>query len=469
MAASSTPDYAPLVESVRAAYQTGRTRPLQWRLDQLQGLQRLLVTHEAELTAAVVADLGKPETEVRLFELGVIAAEIKDLRRKLPAFLRPKIAEVPLNLLPVTARIVPQPLGVVLVISPWNYPLQLLLSPVIGALAAGNAVVLKPSEVAPRTAEVIARLLPRYLDAQAVRVVQGGVEETTALLRERFDHIVFTGNSTVGRVVMRAAAEHLTPVTLELGGKSPVFVDESVDPAVAARRIAWGKWTNAGQTCVSPDYVLVTPGARPGLLRELERAARQSFGEDQRASADYGRIVNERHFDRLHGLLEGTEVVFGGEHQRESRYLAPTVVSVALEAADGTPVMLEEIFGPILPVLEVAGVDEAIGFINARPHPLALYVFSQQRPTRERFVADTTSGGLVFNAALVHLSINDVPFGGVGESGLGAYHGRFSLERFSHLRPVVDKPLVPDTMEAIYPPYSKARQALIKLLSPLRR
>ncbi|MDX3575035.1 aldehyde dehydrogenase family protein, partial [Streptomyces sp. ID05-47C] len=330
------------------------------------------------------------------------------------------------------------PLGVVLVIAPWNYPAQLLLAPLVGALAAGNAVLVKPSELAPATSAALARLLPAYLDTDAVAVVEGGIPQTTALLAERFDHIFYTGNGAVGRIVMRAAAEHLTPVTLELGGKSPAFVDRGTDLTVVADRLARGKFLNAGQTCVAPDYVLTDPETAAALEPLLAEAVEKVHGADPQTSGEYGRIINERHFDRLTGLLDSGRVVVGGSSDRQDKYIAPTVLA---DVDPASPVMREEIFGPILPIVTADGLDDAIAFINDRDKPLALYVFSESEETRARIAAETSSGGLGHGLPLAHLTVSDLPFGGVGESGMGNYHGRYSMETFSHRKAVLEKPL----------------------------
>lgn len=339
---------------------------------------------------------------------------------------------------PAEARVVRDPLGVVLIIAPWNYPLQLALAPLVGALAAGNTAVLKPSELAPATSAAIARLLPRYLDPEAVAVVQGAVPETTALLEQRFDHIFYTGNGAVGRIVMAAAARHLTPVTLELGGKSPVVVEPGVDLAVTARRIAQGKFLNAGQTCVAPDYVLAIGASAKALESQLADAVRELYGEDPATAPEYGRIVNERHFDRLTALLDDGRTVTGGTHDRASRYLAPTVLA---DVSPEAPVMQAEIFGPVLPVVAVPDLDAAIAFINERDKPLALYAFTESPQTKRRLTEETSSGALSFGLPVSHLAMPELPFGGVGESGMGRYHGEYSIETFSHTKAVVDKPL----------------------------
>ncbi|MCL7425603.1 aldehyde dehydrogenase family protein [Streptomyces sp. YS415] len=430
---------ADTVARLRAAFSTGRTKPVEWRVTQLRNLRAMLTENTPELAAALHADLGKSATEAQRTEIGFTVREIDHTLAHLDDWLRPEPAPVP-DHLGADARAWTQydPLGVVLVIAPWNYPAQLLLTPLLGALAAGNAVVAKPSELAPATSAVLARLLRTHLDPEAVAVVEGGVPETTALLAERFDHIFYTGNGTVGRIVMRAAAEHLTPVTLELGGKSPAFVDRDADLKVVADRLAAGKFLNAGQTCVAPDYVLTDPATAAALEPELVRAVESLYGTDPAASPEYGRIVNERHFDRLSGLLDSGRVVLGGSGDRASKYLAPTVLA---DVDPASPVMSEEIFGPVLPIVTVPGLDEAIGFINDRDKPLALYVFTESDDTRRRIAVETSSGGLGLGLPLAHLTVSDLPFGGVGESGTGNYHGRYSLETFSHRKAVLEKPL----------------------------
>lgn len=429
---------ADVVARLRATFATDRTKPLAWRTAQLKALRTLLTERGDELAAALHADLGKSRKEAYRTEINFTVREIDHTLEHLAEWLRPQPAPVPDRLSPATAHTVLDPLGVALVIAPWNYPVQLLLAPVVGALAAGNCVVAKPSELAPATSRVVADLLPRYLDGDAVAVVEGAVQETTDLLAQRFDHIFYTGNGQVGRIVMRAAAENLTPVTLELGGKSPAFVDRGTDLAVVAARLASTKFMNAGQTCVAPDYVLTDPETAAQLEKELASVLHGLYGDDPAASPDYGRIVNERHFDRLTGLLDSGRTVVGGAHDRAERYIAPTVLA---GVAPDSPVMREEIFGPILPVVEVAGLDEAIAFIRDRDKPLALYAFTESATTRDRLTRETSSGGLAFGLPVAHLTVSDLPFGGVGESGMGSYHGRYSLGAFSHRKAVLDKPL----------------------------
>ncbi|MGW0578639.1 aldehyde dehydrogenase family protein [Streptomyces sp. NPDC002920] len=436
---TATEQPADVVARLRATFRTGRTKPVARRTDQLRRLRALLTERGADLAAALHADLGKSSTEAYRTEIDFTVREIDHTLDHLDAWLRPESAPVPAHLgTDASAWTQYDPLGVVLVIAPWNYPAQLLLAPLVGALAAGNTVVVKPSELAPATSAALARLLPAYLDTDTVAVVEGGVPETTALLAERFDHIFYTGNGTVGRIVLRAAAEHLTPVTLELGGKSPVFVDRDADLAVVADRLARGKFLNAGQTCVAPDYVLTDPRTAAALEPLLTGAVEALYGTDPQSSPEYGRIVNERHFDRLTGLLESGRTVVGGGTDRTDKYIAPTVLA---DVDPKSPVMREEIFGPILPIVTVSGLDEAIAFVNDRDKPLALYVFTESDATRARIAAETSSGGLGFGLPLAHLTVSDLPFGGVGESGMGNYRGRYSIETFSHRKAVLAKPL----------------------------
>lgn len=460
-------DATPLAEiperiaTARAGFAAGLLETREQRIGQLEAIRRFLVDAEDELVVALGRDLGKPPTEAYTTEIGFTLTEIDHTVRRLGRWMAPEKVRVPLTLRPGRARVVPRPLGTVLIIAPWNYPLQLVLAPLVAALAAGNTAVVKPSEVAPATAEVIARRLGQYVDPRVVQIVTGGVPETTALLEERFDHIFYTGNGTVGRIVMRAAAEHLTPVTLELGGKSPAIVTAPTDVEIAARRIAWGKFVNAGQTCVAPDHVLVDRSLEGELLDALGQAIERFYGTDPAASADYARIVDERHHDRLVELLgadDGPRIAHGGRHDRSRRYIEPTVLR---DVTPGSRVMDEEIFGPILPVLAVDDVDEAIGIVRSRPHPLALYVFTDDEAIQQRIVTGTTAGGVTVNHTLLHLAVADLPFGGVGESGMGAYHGKVGFDLFSHRQPVLTKRLRPD-VPVMYPPYPGWKQRLLR-------
>ncbi|MDQ0076085.1 aldehyde dehydrogenase family protein [Arthrobacter oryzae] len=450
---------AAAVARSRKLFDSGATRPLAWRLEQLGNLRRMLAERGEDFADALLSDLGKHRSESQLTELGFVTAEAAHLERHLAGWLRPRRVDVPLAVQPARAWTELTPLGVVLVIGPWNYPVQLALAPLAGALAAGNTVVLKPSEHAPATSAALVRWVPGYLGG-AAEVVAGGIPETTALLAERFDHIFFTGGQNAARVVMRAAAEHLTPVTLELGGRCPAYVDGTADLATTARRIVWGRFVNAGQTCVAPDYVLATPEVLDALQPQLVHAITAMFGTDPSSSGSYGRIVDDRHFERLAELADGSTVVHGGQRDRGSRYFAPTL----LRPEPGDLVLGEEIFGPLLPLVPVGGRDEAIRMINAGPKPLAVYVFSPDDNVRRSFAESTSSGALAYGAPAAHAAIPGLPFGGVGGSGMGAYHGEHSVRTFSHERASLDKPMWPDTIGLAYPPYGTAKDKLVTAL-----
>ena len=453
---------AETVAALRRSFGEGITRPIAWRRGQLRAMRRLLSEGEGELIEAMRADLGKPAVEARLTDLSMVRAEIDHVLRHLERWAKPERVPVPLVQRPAHAVVEREPLGVAIVIAPWNYPVQLLVLPMVAALAAGNCVIGKPSEMAPATSTAFARLAGEYLDPAAVAVVEGGAQETQALLAEPVDSIFYTGNGRVGRLVLEAAARHLTPVTLELGGKSPCLVDADADVEVAARRIAWGKFLNAGQTCVAPDYLLVHRSVEGALLEGLRHCVRSFYGDDPRRSCDFGRIVNERHFDRLRDLLARTEAqaAVGGETARPERYVAPTVLT---GVSPDDVVMEDEIFGPILPVLAVDDLDEAAAFVRARPRPLALYVFSRSEATVDRVLRGTSSGGVGVNCTIQQVAVPGLPFGGVGASGMGAYHGRHGFETFSHRRSVLTKPTRPDP-PIVYPPYTRLKARLLEKL-----
>ncbi|MFI5586171.1 aldehyde dehydrogenase family protein [Amycolatopsis sp. NPDC051758] len=427
-----------VVSRLRQTFSSGVTKPLEWRRAQLTALKAMLQEQADDFLAALHADLGKNAAEARSAEITFVTNEIDHTLAHLDTWVAPESAPLPGYLLPGAGSVVREPLGVALVIGPWNYPLHLVLAPLVGVLAAGNAAVVKPSELSPTVSAAIARHVPSYLDTSAIAVVEGAIPETTELLEQRFDHIFYTGNGTVGRIVMTAAAKHLTPVVLELGGKSPVVVDTDVDLRVTAERIVYGKFMNAGQTCVAPDYVLAVGDTAERLETLLAEVLRERFGADPAQSPAYGRIVNTRHFDRLSGLLGSGRVVTGGTTDRDTKYIAPTVLA---DVAPDSPVMGEEIFGPILPVLRVASLDEALTFITDRDKPLALYAFTGSEKTKQRILAETSSGAVGFGLPVAHLTAPDLPFGGVGESGTGRYHGKYSIDTFSNLKAVLDKPL----------------------------
>lgn len=447
LTAPASSPIAELLQRQRAYWASGATRDLAFRLGQLKALRQAIVTDQADIIDAARQDLGRPEFE-GYFEVGTIS-ELDYVIKNLHRWAMPRRASLPLSQWPGSAWVQPEPLGVVLIVGPWNYPFQLMISPLMGAIAAGNCALLKPSELAPATSAVLARLVARTFDPAHVAVVEGGVETAQALLAERFDHIFFTGGERVGKIVMRAAAEHLTPVTLELGGKSPCIVDANVDLAVAARRIVWGKYLNAGQTCVAPDYLLVDERIKDDLVAALTARIREGYGENPAQSPDYSRIVNDRQWERLVGLLDQGTLLAGGEHDRAQRYIAPTLI-------DGigwdSPIMQAEIFGPILPILTYSKLDAAIAALSQRPKPLALYVFSRDRQVQTQVLETTTAGSVCINDVILQIAVWDLPFGGVGSSGIGAYHGRHSFNTFSHQKSVLKKPFWMD-LDWRYPPY----------------
>ena len=459
-------DIAGIVAERRRAFDSGITKPLAWRRAQLAGIRRMLIEHSADFEAALASDLHRNPTETQLADINVVLTEVSGALAHLKRWAAPKRVAAPLVMQPARASVIAEPLGVVLVIAPWNYPIQLLLAPVVAALAAGNAVIMKPSELAPATSATIARLAPDYLDARAIAVVEGAVPETTALLEQRFDHILYTGGARVGRIVAEAAAKNLTPITLELGGKSPVYVDDSVDLEAAAKRIAWGKFLNAGQTCVAPDYLMATPKVVRALVPLIASAIEELYGTDPQASADFGRIVSPGRFETLTSLLGSGEVASGGQTDAADKYIAPTVLT---GVAEDSPIMQEEIFGPILPVIQVSGHDDAIRRIAAGDKPLALYVFSDRDDVRRAFLRGTSSGAVGFNVVAVQQTIMGLPFGGVGESGMGRYRGEAGFATFSNQKAVLSKPLAPESLSLIFPPYSgrtdKLARGLVRKLS----
>jgi aldehyde dehydrogenase (NAD+) len=447
-----------LVARLRATFASGRTRAVEWRREQLDTLLTMLEEREAELLAALAADLGKSSAEGYATEVGFLKSDARYALTHLDKWVKPERVHAPMATQPARAWIQRDPLGVALVIAPWNYPVQLSIAPLIGAIAAGNCAVLKPSELAPATSAALARCIGEFLDRDAIVVVEGGVEETRVLLAQRWEKIFYTGNGRVGRIVMAAAAEHLTPVTLELGGKSPAVVDRSANVRVAGRRIAWGKYLNAGQTCIAPDYVLADAAIADELTREINDAVRAFYGVDPRLSLDYGRIIDDRHFERLVGYLHDGTIAFGGAHEASTRYLAPTALR---GVADDAPSMTDEIFGPVLPIRTVASTDDAIAFVNDRDKPLALYVFSGDDAVAERVLAETSSGGAAVNATLFQVSAPELPFGGVGASGMGAYHGRASFDAFSHAKSVLRRSTRPDP-DLAYPPYTTWKERILR-------
>ena len=450
---------AGVLTQVRTVFNTGRTRSIQWREQQLRAIERMCEEREAEISEALISDLGRSAFEAWLGDIISTKAEAVFARKHLRKWIKPRRQSLPLAQMPGRAWVQYDPIGVVLVIGPWNYPFFLCMSPVVAAVAAGNAVVIKPSELAPATSELIARLVPQYLDTEAVRVVEGAADVTQDLLSQGFDHALFTGGTEIGRKIMAAAAPTLTPVTLELGGKSPVLVLPDADLDVTARRIAWTKLLNSGQTCIAPDYIL----ADRSIARELTDKIVATIAKFRADQPDPSlRIVNERQFDRLVSLLATTSgtIVTGGGSDRAKLSLEPTVI---VDPAPDDPVMSDEIFGPILPIITVGSTDEAVAFVNARPKPLALYVFTASQDVGRELVDRMPSGGAVINHIAMHCLVPQLPFGGIGASGMGAYHGQWGFEALSHRRAVLSKPAKPDP-GLLYPPYTDRAMKILRRL-----
>lgn len=429
-------DIKDIVAAQRAFFRGHATRSVEFRLEMLKRLRVSIVKYERELAEALYNDLHKSYEEAYLTEISIVLAEIDNFLKHLKGWAAPSKKSTPLKMFPSHSEILTEPLGVSLIIAPWNYPVQLLLNPLVGAIGAGCTAVLKPSPYVPNVAEVLGRLIAETFDPEYVAVVQGHREVNSALLRERYDIIFFTGSPDLGRVVMRAAAENLTPVVLELGGKSPVVVDKSADIKLAAKRIAWGKTLNAGQTCIAPDYLLIHKDVKAEFVVAFRHAIAELHGEDVHKSEHYVRMVSDRAFERVVSYLDCGDVVAGGLTSAEDRYIEPTLLdNVSADSA----VMREEIFGPVLPMMEIGDVEEAINFILDREKPLAMYVFAEESVARRVF-DHTSSGGGCINDTIMHIANEHLPFGGVGNSGMGRYHGRDSLYAFSHRRSVVTTP-----------------------------
>jgi aldehyde dehydrogenase (NAD+) len=449
---TSTPNFGALVARHRTYFRSGATRSAKWREGQLMALRSMMRDHAEEFYAALWTDLRRNRIEADWVDVKYMTSEIAHVLARLRRWMKPLPVSTPLVLAPSHTHVRFDPLGVGLIIGTWNYPVMLTLSPLVAAISAGNAAVIKPSEVAPATAEVIARLVPQHLDRDAFSVVLGGAAETTSLLEQEWDHIFFTGGATVAKIVMAAAAKNLTPVVLELGGKSPTIVHSSANLRVAARRIAFGRWFNAGQTCTAPDYVLVFKDIAAEFLGYLKETILQFYGEDPQKSPDYGRIISPHHFDRIARLLGSGTIFHGGQHDRSDRYISPTVL---VNVSPDSPVMQEEVFGPVLPVLEVGDVQEVIDFVNARPSPLGLYVFSEDKNATAQILNSTTSGDAAVNECTLQPIIHELPFGGVGMSGMGKYHGEWGFRAYSNARGVLYHSSRIDFARLRYPPYDR--------------
>lgn len=417
-------------------FSSGKTIQAEFRLKQLESLKEAMIRHEADLAAALKADLGKSRMESYMCEIGLTLSELTWMQKHLRSLMRSKHVSTPVAQFAAKSFRSPSPYGTVLIMSPWNYPVLLTLDPLIDAIAAGNTAVVKPSAYAPCTFDVMKTMIEECFPAHYVAVVDGGRAENQALLQQRFDMIFFTGGKTVGREVLRHAAEYLTPVTLELGGKSPCIVDSTAKIRLAAKRIVFGKYLNCGQTCVAPDYILCDKRIRDELITAILAEIEKQFGKEPLKNPNYGKIINEKHFERILGLINGEKLVYGGQSEPESLRIAPTVLNnITWDDA----VMGEEIFGPLLPILTFDTLNEALDTVESHPHPLALYFFSEDKAAQKKVLDTCRFGGGCINDTIIHLATSDMPFGGVGESGMGSYHGRVGFETFSHYRSIVDK------------------------------
>lgn len=448
----SPKDINKIIEEHHRFYESKKSRDINFRINQLKNLKTGIKKYESRIYEALYKDLGKCEFESYTTEVGFVLSSISHTIKNLRSWAKEEKVKTPLYLFPAKSYIISEPYGTVLIIGPYNYPFQLLIEPLIGAIAAGNCVVLKPSENVPNISKIITEMITEIFPKEYICSVEGGIETNTSLINGAFDYIFFTGSAQVGRIVMEAAAKNLIPVTLELGGKSPVIVDESADIKVAAQRIIWGKTINVGQTCVAPDYVVVDERIKNEFIEELKTQIENFYGKDAIKSKDYGRIVNDRHFQRLKNILdrECDKIIYGGKVDRENRYIEPTLIEASWEGA----AMKDEIFGPILPIIGYKNLDEVVKRIKKLPKPLALYLFTENQNIEEKVLEEVSSGGACINDTITHLANPELPFGGVGSSGIGAYHGKESFITFSHRRSVVRK-TTKINIPIIFPPFNK--------------
>ena len=446
------------LEKQKRFFASGNTKDVNFRIEQLNKLESAIKNHELAILNALKEDLNKPEFEAYI-ELAVIS-DIKYARKNIKSWVKPKKVKAPIDQFPASARIYPEPLGSILIISPWNYPFSLMINPLIGAIAAGNCAVLKPSEIAPATSKILRKIIEATFTPEYISIFEGGAEISQELLAEKFDHIFFTGGTKIGQIVMEAAAKNLTPVTLELGGKSPCIVDRNIDLKESAKRITWGKFLNSGQTCIAPDYLLVERTIKNDLITTINQCIKDFYGTEPQSSPDYARIVSQRHFARLVALLQDGKIITGGQINEADLYIAPTLMdNVALDA----PIMQEEIFGPILPIIEYTNLEEAIAFVNERPKPLALYIFSKDKIKQQKVVNSTSSGGVCINDTIMHVGVPELPFGGVGNSGIGNYHGKASFDTFSHHKSILQRYFWFD-LNWRYPPYKNKMEQIKRLM-----
>ena len=447
----------------KAYFSSHKTHDLTWRKKQLLQIKKLVTENEQSCLDALQKDLGKPTLEAWITEVSYIAGDVDHVVKRLNKWAKKRRVSTPIVAQPGRSYIQPEPQGTVLIMGAWNYPLQLVLAPLVAVIAAGNCAIIKPSELAPATSALLAKLIPQYLDNEAVSVIEGGVEETTELLKYPFDHIMYTGNGQVGRIVMTAAAKHLTPVTLELGGKSPVYIDKSADLAITAQRLAWGKWMNAGQTCIAPDYILTTEDVAADLIIALKKQISAMFGEDIKNNPHYGRIVNRRHTERIASYLDSGEIVHGGTVDIETNYIEPTII---LNPALDSAIMTDEIFGALLPIITIDSFDAAKAFVKAREKPLSSYIFSKDSQQTQSWISEISSGSQCINDVIMFNAVPDLPFGGVGPSGIGQYSGKAGFDNFSHLKSVLYRPFMKD-LPVRFAPYTDLKFKLLRLIRHL--
>lgn len=443
----------------RKYFYTGETKDIDFRIEQLKKLKTAILKYEGEICAALNKDLYKSPFESYATEIGLTLDEINLAVKKLKKWAKPKRVKSPITNFLSWSYVYSEPYGNTLVIAPWNYPFQLLMAPLVGAISAGNCVILKPSEYTKNTSHIINKIIEEIFEEKYVAVVSGGVETSTALLNEKFDYIFFTGSVEVGRIVMQAAAKNLTPVTLELGGKSPCIVHKDVDIKLAARRIAWGKFINAGQTCVAPDYLFIHKDIKEEFFTAMKKVIKEFFGDNPKESTDLPRIVSQRHFKRLEGFLKQGDIIIGGDSDEKDLYISPTIIN---NVNWKMSIMKEEIFGPIFPVVEYQNIDEVIDKVNEHPRPLAVYIFSKNKIIQQRVLKNIHFGGGCINDTIMHVASTTIPFGGVGNSGVGSYHGKTSFDTFSHKKSIVNKSNIID-ISLRYPPYKDKVKILKKV------
>lgn len=451
-------DIKQLFESQREFFYSNSTRDICFRIDVLKKLRKEILQYEKEIEEALYLDLHKSPTESYITEIGFVLSEINLSIKKLKSWSKPKKVSSSIACFPSRARIISEPYGVCLIISPWNYPFQLLISPLIGAISAGNCAIIKPSEYSPNTSQIIKKITDKIFKAEYIFMALGEKQVSQELLELSFDYIFFTGSSNLGKIVMEKASKHLTPVTLELGGKSPCIVDKDANIEIAAKRIAFGKFLNAGQTCIAPDHLFIHKDIKERFVEELIKAIKQFYTEDIISSKDYGRIINEIHFDRLVSTLIDGKIIFGGNINREEKYISPTLIENINQSSD---LLSQEIFGPILPIISFEDINEIVEDIRRKPKPLSLYVFSKSKHTQENIISKISSGGVCINDTIMHIVPEGLPFGGVGNSGIGSYQGKKSFETFSHQRSVLYRKTWLD-IALRYPPFTENKKQIVK-------